>query len=127
MDMKMNNVVRVPTSINGKFFRFWLEFLEPFHSLTKRELDVATSFLKHRYELAKVIKDPDILDKVTMGEETRRKIRTECKMTLPHFQVVMSKLREGKFVIYNKINPRFIPNIEVGEGYFSLLILFELK
>ena len=72
---KANNVVRIPTSLNCKFFRYWFEFLEPFHKLTDREIDVITSFVKHRYELSKVIKDDEILDKVTMSEDTKMKVR----------------------------------------------------
>ncbi len=61
---KANNIVRIPTSLNGKFFRYWFQFLEPYHKLTNREIDVITSFVKQRYELSKVIKDNKILDKV---------------------------------------------------------------
>lgn len=124
---KPNNVVRVPCSLDNSFFKYWFKFLEPFHKLTNREIEVISSFVKHRYELSKVIKDKDILDRVTMGEDTRRKVREECKITLPHFQVIMGKLRKSKVIIDGKINPRFIPDIKEENGYFQLLVLFELK
>lgn len=127
MNRKANNIVRIPTSLEGKFFRYWFEFLQPFHKLTNREIDVITSFVKHRYELSKVIKDNEILDRVTMGEDTKRKIREECKITPSNFQVVMSKLRKNKVIIDGKINPRFIPNIDEESGTFQLLLLFDLK
>ena len=124
---KANNIVRIPTSLSGKFFRFWFEFLSPFHNLTSREIDVISTFLKERYNLSKVISDPDILDKVLMGEDIKRKIREECNITTPHFQVIISKLKKRKVIVDGKINPRFIPNIEEEKGYFQLLLLFELK
>ena len=127
MVKKANNIVRISTSLNGKFFRYWVEFLEPFHKLTDREIDVITSFVKQRYELSKVIKDNEILDKVTMSEDTKKKVREECNITLPHFQVIMGKLRKNKVIIEGKINPRFIPNIDEETGTFQLLLLFELK
>lgn len=127
MNKEINNVIRIPTSLNSKFFRYWFEFLQPFHKLTKREMDVITSLVKQRYELSKVIKDDEILDRVTMSEDTKRKVREECNMTLPHFQVIMGKLRKSKVIIDNKINPRFIPNIREDSGTFQLLLLFELK
>lgn len=127
MVKKANNIVRIPTSLNGKFFRYWFEFLEPFHKLTDREIDVITSFVKQRYELSKVIKDNEILDKVTMSEDTKKKVREECNITLPHFQVIMGKLRKNKVIIEGKINPRFIPNIDEETSTFQLLLLFELK
>ena len=95
--------------------------------MTDREIDVITSFVKHRYELSKVIKDDNILDRVTMSEDTKRKVREECNITLPHFQVIMSKLRKSKVIIDGRINPRFIPNVNEENGSFKLLLLFELQ
>lgn len=124
---KPNNIVRVPCSLSKGFFRYWFMFLEPFHKLTDREIDVITSFVRQRYELSKVIRDNEILDKVTMSEDTKKKVREECNITLPHFQVIMGKLRKNKVIVDGKINPRFIPNIDEGTGIFQLLLLFELK
>lgn len=90
-------------------------------------MDVITSFVKHRHELSKVITDSDILDKVTMSEDTKRKVREECEITLPHFQIVMSKLRKSKVIIDNKINPRYIPNIKEENGSFKMMLLFDFQ
>lgn len=123
---KYDNVVRIPTSLQGNFYKYWFKFLLPFHNLTDREMDVAACFLKHRAELSKVISDEEILDNVLMSENTKGKIREECDMTNPHFQVVMGKLRKAKIIIDNKkINPRFIPNIKEENGNFKLMLLFD--
>lgn len=127
MMKKPNNIVRIPCSLDKSFFRLWFKFLEPFHKLTDREIDVITSFVKQRYGLSKVIKDNEILDKVTMSEDTKKKVREECNITLPHFQVIMGKLRKNKVIVDGKINPRFIPNIDEETDTFQLLLLFELK
>lgn len=127
MMKKPNNIVRIPCSLDKSFFRLWFKFLEPFHKLTDREIDVITSFVKQRYRLSKVIKDNEILDKVTMSEDTKKKVREECNITLPHFQVIMGKLRKNKVIVDGKINPRFIPNIDEETDAFQLLLLFELK
>ena len=60
MEGKINNVIRIPTSVENKFFRYWFEFLAPFHKLTNKEMDVATSFVKTRFELSKVITDKEL-------------------------------------------------------------------
>lgn len=129
MSTKINphGVISIPTSLDSSFFRYWFEFLRPFHSLTSREMDVITALTKQRYELSKVIKDDVILDKVVMGEDVRKQIRDECKLSLPHFQVIMGKLRDSKVIVDNKINPRFIPNIKEEDGNFRLLLLFDFK
>ena len=79
MNKNINNVIRVPTSLNGKFFRYWFEFLQPFHKLTNREIDVIASLVKQRYELSKVIKDNALLDKIAMSEDIKKKVREESK------------------------------------------------
>ena len=124
---KMNNVIRIPTSISTSFFRFWFEFLRPFHNLTDREIQVASSLLKRRYELSKVIQDEDILDKVVMSEDTKKAVREECNISLPHFQVIMGKLRKNKVILDGRINPKFIPNLSEEQGSFRLLLNFELS
>lgn len=124
---KMNNVIRIPTSISTSFFRFWFEFLRPFHNLTDREMQVASSLLKRRYELSKVIQDEIILDKVVMSEDTKKVVREECNISLPHFQVIMGKLRKNKVILDGRINPRFIPNLTEEHGSFRLLLNFELN
>ena len=124
---KMNNVIRIPTSLSTGFFRFWVEFLRPFHNLTDREMQVASSLLKRRYELSKVIQDEDILNKVVMSEDTKKVVRKECNISLQHFQVIMGKLRKSKIIIDGKINPRFVPNVSEEHGSFRLLLNFELS
>ena len=123
---KPDSVVMVPGNIDS-FFRKWFEFLEPFPRLTAREMDVAAAFVKQRYKLSKVVKDPDILDKVLMSEDTKKAVREECNITLPHFQVIMGKLRKNQIIVDGKINPRFIPNIDEESGSFKLLLYFTLK
>lgn len=127
MEGKINNVIRIPTSVENKFFRYWFEFLAPFHKLTNKEMDVATSFVKTRFELSKVITDKELLDKVLMSEDTKKKIMSECNITNAHFQVIMGKLKKNNIIVNNKINPKFIPNVTEDKGIFKLLLLFDLK
>ena len=124
MKSGVDNVLSIPTSLKGKFFKYWFKFLLPYHGLTDREMDVAAAFLLKRYELSKVISDVNILDSVLMSEVTKKCIRESCDVKHQHFQVIMSKLRKSKVIIVNKINPRFIPNVKEENGNFKLLLLF---
>lgn len=124
MVQKPNNIIKIPCSLSKDFFKLWFLFLKPFHKLTDREIDVITRFLKLRFELSKVITDNTILDNVTMSKENKKAIREECGLTLPHFQVIMSKLKKQKVIINERINPRFIPNIKENDSHFQLLLLF---
>lgn len=122
--IKPNNVIRVPCTLDS-LFRYWLDFLTPFHNLTSRETDVATAFLRERYKLSKVILDSDLVDRTLMSEESQRKLRQECELTNQHFQVIKSKLKSKKFFINDKINPRLIPNINDIVKSFQLLLVFD--
>ena len=62
-----------------------------------------------------------------MGEDTKRKVREECNIALPNFHVIMSKLRKKGILVNDRINPKFIPNIDEETGSFSLLLFFDLK
>lgn len=123
---KPDSIVRVPCESVSGFFKHWFRFLRPFHKLTDREIDVITSFTVQRYELSKKISDPEILDKYTMNSDTKRKVREECGISLQNFQVIMSNLRKHGIIIDNKINPRYIPNLEEGANTFQLMLHFEI-
>lgn len=122
-----DSIVRIPCKDVKGFFYYWIMFLKPFHHLTDRESEVVVSLLKERYELSKVITDNEILDKVLMSEDSKKKVREECGITLPHFQIVMSKLRKNKVLIDNKINPRYIPKITEGSESFKMMLLFDFQ
>lgn len=124
---KPNNAVSISTTLNGQFFKYWFEFMKPFHNLTSREIEVISCFMKHRWELGKVVKDDEILDKLLLGNDIRKKVMQECSLVTSHFQVIMGKLRKSKVISDNRINPKFIPKIVEGDNTVSLLIMFELN
>ena len=62
-----------------------------------------------------------------MSEDTKKKVREECNMTLPHSQVVMGNLKKNKVILNGKINPKFIPNLSENAEYFQLMLLFDIK
>jgi hypothetical protein len=124
---RANNVIRIPTSVQGKFFRIWIEFLTPLHNLTNREKDVVAAFIKARFELSKSIPDPVWLDKAVMSDEIKTKIKKECKVSDAFFQVILGKLRKTGVIEDGKISPKFIPKkLDAGDKTFQLLLYFDL-
>ena len=123
----VDNVVRIPCKLDYSFFKMWFMFLQPFHHLTEREMEVATSFVKQRYQRSKVVCDNEILDRLVMSEDTKRKVREECNITLPHFQVIMGKLRKNNIIVDGKLNPRYIPRVIEENGSFKLMLLFDFQ
>ena len=74
-----DNVIALPTTLNENFFRYWVEFLKPLHSLTERETDVVVSFLKKRYEKTRP------LSLVVGGRSGARTLDTLIKINLAVF------------------------------------------
>lgn len=127
MSMNTNvNVVRIPATVETNFFKYWFEFLKPYHKLTSREIDVISELVKIRFQLSKVILDEEVLDSVLMSEDTKKKVREICKIKLSHFQVIMGKLRKHGIIVNDKINKRFIPNIKEDAKDFRLIFYFDL-
>ena len=123
---RANNVIRIPTSLQGKFFRIWIEFLTPLHNLTNREKDVVAAFIKARFELSKSISDPVWLDKVVMSDEIKSKVKEECGVSDAFFQVILGKLKKTGVILEGKINPKFIPKITPDSTSYSLMLLFSI-
>ena len=124
---KVNNAIRIPTSLKGNFFRIWVEFLASLHKLTSREQDVLAAFLKNRFELSESIKDETLLDKYLMSEDVKSKIKAECGVSDAFFQVILGKLRKTGIIMDGRINPYLIPKkLNKDDKFFTLLLLFEL-
>lgn len=126
MKANINNVIRIPTNLK-MFFRYWFLFLAPFHKLSGREIDIAALLIYNRYELSKVISDNEILDKVLMSADTRKKILEETNISLNYYQLILGKLKKNKVIINNRINPKFVPNITEDSGAFKLMLLFDIE
>ena len=124
---RVNNVIRIPTSLKGTFFRIWMEYLTPLHNLANREKDVVAAIIKKRFELSKSITDPDLLDKVVMSKDMKNKIKEECNLSDTSFHVILSKLRRTGVIVDGRINHKFIPkNLNHGDQAFQFLLYFDL-
>lgn len=125
-----SDVARISSSLepsNINFFKQWLDFIKPAHKLTDKETLVLATILQIRHDLSRNIKDEALLNEVLMSVETKRKIRQVTKVSSNHFQVLMTKLKQRKVIVDGKINPRYIPNVEVDSEGYKLIIYFSFK
>ena len=124
---KPDNVVKINTTLQD-LFKYWLLFLRPLNNLTDGEIEIAASLLRYRRMLSKSITDDNLLDEVLFSLETKKKLIKEHNISYKHFLVVFTSLKKKKIIIDNRINPKFIPNIE-GDNpdNFKLLLLFDIK
>lgn len=125
MKARIHNIISIPVLLEGNFFKFWVEFLEPFHHMKSREKDVAAALLRERYLLSKVISDDAVLDKITLSLDTKKKIMKEYNLSSSNFHVVLTKLRKANFIKDNRINEKFIPDgIDEEDSSYRLLLNF---
>lgn len=127
MGVRANNIIRIPSSVSGDFFKHWLVVLRPYHKMTDKEIDIVACFLRKRYELSEKITDPELLDKFLMSEETKKEVREECGIPLSYFQVICSRFKKRGVLVNGRINPKFIPKMRRGEDNFQLLFLFDFS
>lgn len=124
---KNTSIVRIPSSINGKFFKFWLEFLKPLHKLTNKETEFLAEMLKQRFLITKIVKDDEMVDTLLFSDEIKSRVMGSCGISSPHFNVLLTGVRKAGIIVNNKINKKFIPNIDEDAKDFSLIIHFEIK
>lgn len=129
-EFKPDNILVVNTDIKNLFV-FWMKFLKPQHGLTNKEIDVAASFLWHRFIMSNSISDNNILNKAVFNLDVKKLIMDECDVAYPHFQIILGKLRKAGFIIDNAISSKYVPRIKIDEQTdkktFNFLISFKIS
>jgi hypothetical protein len=127
MDNKYDKAVRIPCRLSDDFFKYWLLFIQPLHSLTPKIIDVAACLLKNRYLLSKSIIDDNILNKFLMGTEMKEKMLNELKIPVTSYNVALNKLKKAGFLVDGKIEPKFIPVVKPNSKSFNFLLYFDFQ
>ena len=126
-DLKKNsNVAHVSCALDIGFFYKWLSFLTPFHKLTKSERMVLASFLNKRFQLLQLVRDENILDGLLKSIDIRKEIREDVDLTIPQFNILISKLKKSGVMKDNKIDKHYIPNIQVDTNQYRLVLIFDI-
>ena len=127
MNNKYDKAVRIPCRLSDDFFKYWLLFIQPLHSLTPKIIDVAACLLKNRYLLSKSIIDDNILNKFLMGTEMKEKMLNELQIPVTSYNVALNKLKKAGFLVDGKIEPKFIPNVKPDSKSFNFLLYFDFQ
>lgn len=108
-------------------FRYWLEFLKPYHKMRNKEIEAVALMLYYRYELSRDISNPEMVDMILFSTQTRVKIMGDLNgMGQKVFNNLLTVLRKKKIITKdNKINPVLIP--KMSEEGFELIFEFKVK
>jgi hypothetical protein len=120
------NIKRIHTT-KKSIFRYWLEFLRPYHKLRKKEIEALSLMLYYRYELTREVSNEEIVDTMLFSTSTRNKIRVELgDMDQKVFNNLLTSLRKKNVLSKeNKITKVLIP--KMTEGGFQLIFDFDIK
>lgn len=122
-----DSVLRVPCKDEGDFIRLWLTFLTPLHKMTPSIITLAAEIIKKRVELSRVISDDVILDKFLFTDENiRKEIISNCGISTSNYHVGLTKLKKAGFFIDGKVNPKFVPKIDMEATKYSMMLLFTI-
>lgn len=117
------------TNINVRpktFFKYFLEFTEPFHKLTGQQQTVVALLLFYRYELSKVITNDKILWQQTFDYDIRMKICDEMEIKPVSLENLLSKIRNKGVIVDNQIIERFVPELNDNTKQFQLIYNFNI-
>lgn len=120
------NIKRIHTT-KKSIFRYWLEFLRPYHKLRTKEIEALSLMLYYRYELTREVSNEEIVDTMLFSTSTRNKIRVELgDMDQKVFNNLLTSLRKKNVLSKeNKITKVLIP--KMTEGGFQLIFDFDIK
>lgn len=121
--MKPNNLIHLKCT-ETSFYRVWVEFLAPFHKLTKRERDVMARILIQRFKLSESISDPAVLKEVMWSQSSRKDMRESLRMSQANFQMTLTKLRTAGVLVNDDIRPEYIPH-KGEDPRFCLQVVYD--
>lgn len=121
-----NDAIKVETTLKD-FFANWLRYLEPLHGLSEKQIQLASAFLRVRYELSKKITDDELLDTTVLSTKVRKQIKEELGITTANFQVILGDLRRHGFIRGNRFVHKFIPKLDEDPKSYYMLLYFPIK
>lgn len=119
----VDGITIVPTS-SKDFLRAWLEVMRPLHGLTQKEMDFTAVLLQFRYDIAKKVSDPSMIDTILFSKEKKDEIAAAAGISLSYMKMFMKRLRANGIIEGKKIAPKYLPDWVPGKP-FKWLFVFQ--
>ena len=116
--------ITMPAVEPRKFYRQYIELLQPVLRLRKREADVFAELLYHNY-LRRDIPNKEDRSRLVFDISTREKIQTKLNISNAVIQQALGGLRKKNVIIGIKLRESF--TIEPKDGVFTLSFKFVVK
>ena len=105
--------------------RVWVEFLTPYHHLTKRQRDVFAVIMSQYFRIMFQCGSKNMVRTLLWSSQSRADMRRMLGMSQPHFQMVLAKLRECGVLRGDDINPRYLPHITPDSRSIEMRVIFD--
>lgn len=121
--MRPDGAYKVPTTPE-EFFTKFLQYTEPLHGLSDKQIVLAAAFLAVRHRLSKKITDDELLDTNVLSTDMKRKICNDLGMSRANFRMLYGGLRKLGFIKDGRFNPKLIPNIADVQNPKGFTLMF---
>lgn len=111
-------------TVDKNLISYWLMFINPFFSLSPKEMFLLRALVDSYINISKSCKDEALINQLLFSTENRKKLKSELSITDNYFDVLLNKLREHKVISDNKIILPILPKI-TEDGNFNLIITFK--
>lgn len=124
--MKNNKTVQINTNFKDMMY-YWLKFIKPFHTLSEQPMRILSLLLYFYFDYKEKTSDEDLLWRLLFSYDTKVMISNELDVKVHTVENKLTELRRKKVISKNKIDERFIPNIDKDSKNFSINFLFNIN
>ena len=124
--MKNNKTVQLNTNFKDMMY-YWLKFIKPFHTLSEQPMRILSLLLYFYFDYKEKTSDEDLLWRLLFSYDTKVMISNELDVKVHTVENKLTELRRKKVISKNKIDERFIPNIDKDSKNFSINFLFNIN
>ena len=115
-------IIPLPPTTESKFFRQYLELLNPLLRLRGKELDVLAELLYHNHKLIDIPLEHRW--KLIFDYDTKMEIRSKLQLSDASMNNNLSALRKKGVIENNKVNPNYVV---LPENKFILGFKFNIE
>ena len=117
----IDGITVVPTS-SRDFLRAWLEVMRPLHGLTPKEMDFAAVLLQFRYNIAKKVEDPAMVDTILFNKDKKDEIAKAAGISTSYMKILMNRLRTAGLIKNRRFVSQYTPDWTPGKPFRWLFI-----
>ncbi len=110
----------------SNFFMVWLQFIQPLHGLSMRDMRLLAAVLYHRFLLSEVILDDELVDDRLFSKSVKKDISAMTGFSSNSLESTFSKFRKLNIFDGRTVNKKYLPSLERTGDYYRLILHFKI-